>query len=357
MPTKPDSYVAPPELIRAAFDGCTQDEVAFVARQCLELGAWDHALALCDALGHADAPAVTLCRAVAAFVSGDGDGALSLVDAVLARHPSNLSALAVKAQMLARSGDRAAAASCLVELTSRYPDYPGAHAQLASLLMPGPHYRDVLRLMHERLKPRSYLEIGVESGATLALAAASTIAVGVDPAQTPMAHPLGAGTRVVREESDAFFAARRREDVYGARRVDLAFIDGLHVFEQALRDFRHAEAWAHADATIVLHDCVPIVAHTATPVRGTKFWVGDTWKVVLALAHGRPDLKIRTLLTAPSGLVVVRRLNPGSSVLFDRYDELVARFRDASWTWQTGTYPPELGCVTNDERGLSSALA
>ena len=45
--------------------------------------------------------------------------------------------------------------------------------------------------------------------------------------------------------------------------VDLVFIDGLHLFEFALRDFFNAEAWCSRTSTIVLHDCVPIARATA----------------------------------------------------------------------------------------------
>jgi hypothetical protein len=259
--------------------------------------------------------------------------------------------------MLARSGDRQGALAPLLELCARYPDYPGAHGLLASLLMPGPHYREVLLRFHEQLKPRTYLEIGVESGATLALARHSQLALGVDPAPHPIKHELPAGARLFHETSDAFFANHSRESLLGARRLDLCFIDGMHRFENALADFAHAERWAHAEATIVLHDCVPLVARTASRERATNFWVGDTWKVVLALAQSRPDLKIRSVLCPPSGLVVVRRLNPGSNLLLDDFSAIVAKFAALAWQRAPGEVPVEFAAVGNDERGWRDALA
>jgi hypothetical protein len=111
MTGRADSYVPPPELMREAFAGAGPDDVTFVARQCLELGAWDHALALCDALGPFQTPGVRLCRAVAEFVSGDAPRAFATVDALLAEQPEHLAARGVRAQLLARTGDRAAARS------------------------------------------------------------------------------------------------------------------------------------------------------------------------------------------------------------------------------------------------------
>jgi hypothetical protein len=352
-----DSYVAPAAVIRAAFGEISGDELVFMAQQCLELGASDHALALCDALASDDAtPGIVLCRAVARFLTGERTEALAAVESLLASSRRPLSALGVKAEMLLRAGDRESARATLLELVERYPDYPRALGVLSTLFLPGPHYRDVLARVHQLLRPRCYLEIGVDAGATLALAERSELGVGVDPAETPLARRLPPNLRVFREESDRFFAERQRESLFGARRVDLAFIDGLHQFEQALRDFSNAESWAHAGGTILLHDCVPVVARTATRVRSTKFWVGDTWKVVLALSAYRPELKLSTVLTPPSGLVVVRRLNPGSSVLRDRFDEIVERFAGLEYERAPGDFAPELNSVPNDEAGLALAL-
>jgi hypothetical protein len=178
----------------------------------------------------------------------------------------------------------------------------------------------------------------------------------VDPAERPLTVNLPETARIFREESDVFFQ-RSRDSVFGVSRVDLGFIDGMHRFENALRDFANLERWAHAGAVIVLHDCVPIVPHTATRERKTKFWVGDTWKVVFALARFRPELRVRTILAPPSGLVVVRRLNPGSTLLSERFEAIVAALEDAEWTHEPGDFPAELGAVTNDDRGLAAAFA
>jgi hypothetical protein len=348
--------VAPPEFIREALASAGASEIVFIAQQCLEAGAWDHALALCESCAESGDPGVRLCRAVALFVAGQGEAAAREVDAVLDAHPDKLAAKAVKAQILARSGERRAAVDLLCDLVERYPDYPGAMGLLSTLLLQGPHYREVVRELHDKLRPRTYLEIGVESGATLTLARYADLAIGVDPAQNPMRHPLPPGAKLFHVESDAFFAAHSRSSLLGARRVDLGFIDGMHRFENALRDFIHVEAWAHAGGTILLHDCLPIHPRPASRERSSKFWVGDTWKVVLALAYARPDLRIRTLLCPPSGLVVVRRLNPGSSALADRFDELVARFAPCEWQHAPGQFPAEFSAIASDARGLNEAL-
>jgi hypothetical protein len=356
---RPNSFVPAPEQIREALGESSAGDLVFFLRQCLERGGFDHALALEAALGERarTEPALVLSLAVARFVSGERAVALAaLVDMARAR-PGDLNVLSVLAEMRARSGDREGAFRTLLELVGRYPDYPGAQALLASLSMPGPPYREVLRAVHRALAPRSYLEIGVETGGTLALATSATRAVGVDPADYPLEQPLPPGAVVVRETSDAFFASRTRESLFGEEPVDLAFIDGMHLFEYALRDFANVESWCSPNGTVILHDCVPLAPVAAERERRTRFWVGDTYKLVWALARHRPDLKIRTVLTPPSGLVVIRRLDPKSDRLKRNFSTIEQEFACFHYPYEPGRFPSELHAVPNDAAGVSEALA
>ena len=358
MTVRTDSYVPGPEALRRAFAGKSAAELVFFARQCLERGGYDQVLALGAALGPtlSGEPSLALTLAVARFLGGERAAALGMVAELVAARPADPNALSVLAEMRARQGDPAAAIELLARLVEIYPDYPGAQATLAALLMPGPSYRDVLRALHAALRPRTYLEIGVAAGATLALATGVELAVGVDPVDAPLEHPLPAGARVVREPSAAFFASRKREDVFGAHPVELTFIDGLHLFEAALRDFVDAEAWSAPESTIVLHDCVPIAAVAARRERATRFWVGDTWKAAWALARTRPDLRIRTILAPPSGLVVVRRLDPGSELLRRDFARVVAELETLAYPLGVGQWPDSLNVVPNTAAGLAEAL-
>ncbi len=359
MAHRQNSYVPPRGEIRAAFADATAGDLVFFARQCLERGGFDHALALAEAVEDrvASEPALALCEAVAWFLGGDRERALARVEILSAARPADLNALSLLGEMRARSGDGHGARRAFLELAERYPDYPGAQGALASLFMPGPPYREVLAAIHRVLSPRTYLEIGVETGATLALAASAEVAVGVDPSDQALEVSLPTSARVVREESDRFFQTRGRATLFGARAVELVFIDGMHQFEFALRDFRNSEAWASPDGTILLHDCLPVVPASAERVRRTRFWVGDTWKAALAIARHRPDLKIRTILTPPSGLVVIRHLDPSSTLLGERHDAIVRELAELSYPFEPGDWPPELHAVSNDAEGLREALA
>jgi tetratricopeptide (TPR) repeat protein len=60
------------------------------------------------------------------------------------------------------------------------PDFDPAHGMLANLTLPGAVYFDVLSMIHSHLQPRTYLEIGVADGSSIALARPETRAIGVD---------------------------------------------------------------------------------------------------------------------------------------------------------------------------------
>ncbi|HYQ15864.1 MAG TPA: class I SAM-dependent methyltransferase, partial [Polyangiaceae bacterium] len=261
-------------------------------------------------------------------------------------------------QMAQHLGDTALASELLLAVLERFPDFPGAQGALASVRLPGPPYRDVLRRLHELVKPRTYLEIGVETGATLAFAKAAERVIGIDPDDSKLRRELVPGNaRVFHETSDAFFSRQTRAQALGAHHVDLAFIDGMHWFEYALRDFINVEAWSTPASVVVLHDCLPLFPLTASRERRTKFWVGDVWKLVGILRRYRPDLRVKIVATAPSGLCVVRGLDPSSRVLREQLDDIVARYRDLPYPAQALETPEGFELVPANEAGLREALS
>ncbi|MBF0375731.1 MAG: class I SAM-dependent methyltransferase, partial [Alphaproteobacteria bacterium] len=179
----------------------------------------------------------------------------------------------------------------------------------------------MIACFHEWLKPALYLEVGVATGRSLALARPPGVAIGIDPAPA-ITETMAAETRLFTMTSDAYFASQPTPP------IDLAFIDGMHSFDQALRDFINIERLCRPESVILIHDCWPRDAQTATRERRTMFWTGDVWKLIPILRATRPDLFVRTLTTPPSGLGVVTRLDPSSTVLADHYDRLVAEHMD-----------------------------
>ncbi|WP_159086898.1 glycosyltransferase family protein [Loktanella sp. Alg231-35] len=191
----------------------------------------------------------------------------------------------------------------------------------------GLQYLAFLEEMHLALEPEWYLEIGTQTGASLAKSRARSVSV--DP-QFVLRHDVWSGVpelHLFQQTSDEFFAAGHLQRLGGT--FGLAFLDGMHLYEFLLRDLINAERHMTPGGHIVLHDCLPWSENMAlrdrTEVKG-RAWTGDVWKVVPILKTFRPDLKVEIFDAAPTGLVVVSNLDPQSKVLADRYDEIVAKF-------------------------------
>lgn len=189
---------------------------------------------------------------------------------------------------------------------------------------------DFLAGIHAALQPRTYLEIGVNVGTSMALSRANSI--GVDPAFN-VTTPIQCNLALIRATSDDFFAMpdplahfRARSDgadVAPAPVVDLAFIDGMHLLEYALNDVINTELHAAWWSVIVLDDVLPRDDLEASRNRTTVAWTGDVFKIVEILAENRPDLIVLTVDTSPTGVALVLGADDSSRVLRDRYDGIV----------------------------------
>jgi hypothetical protein len=219
-------------------------------------------------------------------------------------------------------GDMAGAEAQYRKAVALAPDCVEAQLGLAELRMPVESYLVWLDWLYQRLSPGVALEIGVFQGHSLALHRPPTVAIGVDP-QPLLSQPLRTETHVFPETSDTFFAKERLASLVGRRRIDVTFIDGLHRFEQSLRDVINAEAHADPGGAIVLHDTIPLDEVTQRRERCTQFYTGDVWRTVVCLKKYRPDLEVFTIATPPSGLTIVTGLDPRSRTLSRAYDGCV----------------------------------
>lgn len=219
----------------------------------------------------------------------------------------------------------------------------------------GPVYLEWLQFFHHFVEPRSYLEIGVETGASLAFAKPPTLAVGVDPL-LEIKHEIKARHRLFNLTSDEFFATQNVAAVFEGQCITLAFIDGMHTFDQALKDFMHIERHAAPESIVLFHDVFPLNAITASRDRRSVFWCGDTWKAIRLLRTHRPDLKVFTIPTYPSGLAVVTRLNPGSNLLREQFDVLCARAHELEIDAYMSSMGEHLNEIANEPRVVIDLL-
>jgi tetratricopeptide (TPR) repeat protein len=218
---------------------------------------------------------------------------------------------------------------------------------LAYSLMEGEPYGDVISRFHAHLKPKRYVEIGIETGRTLAKARPPTIAIGIDP--NPIIRvEFEAETKIYPVTSNNFFDKYDLATEMGRPVVDFVFLDGLHLFEQTLKDFMNIEKFSTADTVVVIHDCLPLNQFTAARERQSKFWSGDPWKIIPCLKKYRPDLKLFVISTPPTGLAVVTGLNASSAILHDNWNAILDEYVGLEYTVTEEQKESYFNLVKND---------
>ncbi len=207
----------------------------------------------------------------------------------------------------------------------------------------GGYYTDLLTEIHRAFRPRNYFEIGVNTGTTLKLSSCDTI--GIDPKFRVKEDVIGNKPTCLlyQTTSDEFFE-KYDPSILFSRKIDMAFLDGMHWYEYLLRDFYNTEKYCNKDSVIFLHDCLPPDTFTARREQHDKtlhplsifpnddLWAGDVWKTSAILKKYRPDLKMYTTAVDPTGLVMVTNLDPTSTLLFDEYDRFVQEYKDLEAT-------------------------
>ena len=177
-----------------------------------------------------------------------------------------------------------------------------------------------LAALHQIVRPRTYLEIGVDDGKSLTLSRVPSI--GIDPA-FKVTKEIATDVQLARVTSDEFFARRDPLARLPRATLDLAFIDGMHLAEFALRDFMNVERFCTPGSVVVLDDMLSRNVDEAARDRHTGPWTGDVYKVMTALRTYRPDLITLEVNTVGSGVGLVLLPDPSSTALAPVYDQLV----------------------------------
>ena len=119
-------------------------------------------------------------------------------------------------------------------------------------------------ITNERYK--SYLEIGCDNNENFSQISIDD-KIGVDP--------LKGGT--LRMTSDEFFLNNKKN-------FDLIFLDGLHTYEQTIKDIKNSLRFLNSKGVILVHDCLPKKIWNQIVPRMYGHWNGDVWK---AIVHSR----------------------------------------------------------------------
>jgi hypothetical protein len=138
-----------------------------------------------------------------------------------------------------------------------------------------------------------YLEIGVVGAgdAETFLKIKCELKVGIDPAFRNNPNfkdgPQSSGTLYAITSDNFFFK--------NMEKFDVVFVDGLHLYEQVIRDTVNSWNCLNNGGYIVIHDCLPTNEWMRTRERKTQVWTGDVWKAIIWFRQTYPDLFCKVL--------------------------------------------------------------
>jgi tetratricopeptide (TPR) repeat protein len=259
-------------------------------------------------------------------------------------------------QVFIKSGNFDDARSCYRKSLALDPHLDIAKNQLEALELKGSviepneqHLRkgmkryQVVQHVLDGIKARTYLEIGVDKGHTFVNTRVAR-KIGVDPVPTsPVIDQLlnifnidyfsvrtaddsrsselklsattgqsiaqlaaGESAELFFMTSDAFFKDRAGA-LFQPQKIDVAFVDGLHTYEQTYQDVLNVLGHLSDNGVILLHDCNPPTRTSAiaaesweeaekiNPPGWDGMWCGDVWKSIVHLRAVRNDLNIFVL--------------------------------------------------------------
>ena len=167
---------------------------------------------------------------------------------------------------------------------------------------------DIINKIIKKKKFESYLEIGCQSDVNFSKIIIKN-KIGVDP--------QSGGTH--RMTSDDFFKQNKST-------FDLIFIDGLHVYEQVLKDIENSLKVLNDNGVILIHDCLPAKIWHQTIPQTHSSWNGDVWKSIVK-SRTRIDIDTYTI-EADQGLgLILKRKN--KDLLIDKIENFKnLKFRD-----------------------------
>jgi len=161
---------------------------------------------------------------------------------------------------------------------------------------------------------QSYLEIGCYKN-DLFDKVKCNIKVGVDP--------ISGGT--VRKTSDDYYKTNKEK-------FDIIFIDGLHHYEQVIKDINNSLNVLNENGVILLHDCLPNNVYEQVVPRCKHIWNGDVWK---AIVECRTKENIDTYTCyADHGIGVIFKKNNKNILELEIKDFSKLKFKDYFYNYK-----------------------
>ena len=151
-----------------------------------------------------------------------------------------------------------------------------------------PSRTEIIQSIIDEKKFNDYLEIGCDKDENF-----SKIKI---PNKTGV-DPLRGGT--VRMTSDNYFSNNKNN------LFDLIFLDGLHTYEQTIKDIFNSLKTLKKNGVIIVHDCLPKKIWNQIVPRMYGHWNGDVWKAIVQ-ARTWEHVNTYTVL-ADQGLGVIKQ--------------------------------------------------
>ena len=187
------------------------------------------------------------------------------------------------------------------------------------------HRVEVIQKILDKYTNPTYLEIGVANGRSF-LYIDSAKKIGVDPIKIPdkIKKVINNNTTYFQMTSDEFF----KSDILKSKKIQVAFIDGLHEYKQVIRDVNNCLKYLDKQGVLILHDCNPLSLVSAIPadslddakkkaiLKGLTWgdaWNGDVWKAIVYFRSLRRDLNI-SVLNCDQGLGIISRGKPENTL-------------------------------------------
>lgn len=185
----------------------------------------------------------------------------------------------------------------------------------------------VIQEIIKKTKAKTYLEIGIQWGRCF-LEIKATKKIGVDPkisitikrkCKYYFKDVRNIFNKYYEMTSDDFF--KLNSDLLIRHGLDGVFIDGLHTYEQSLKDVNNSLKYLKECGVIIMHDCNPPFEATAYPANSIEYaerlnlpgwtgeWCGDVWKTIAHLRSTRSDLNI-FVLDYDYGLGIITKGKP-----------------------------------------------
>ena len=110
------------------------------------------------------------------------------------------------------------------------------------------------------------------------------------------------------------------------KKYDCIFIDGLHTYEQVIKDIINSLDCINQNGIIFVHDCLPNNVYEQNVPRSTYVWNGDVWKAIVEM-RTKKDVQTYTI-NADYGIGVILKKKNQDTLDINETDFKKLKFKD-----------------------------